>query len=99
MGEGTLARSSGHPAAAQGAGGTWHEPLWPAGSLTRTTPAAKSSGLFPSGERGRGAMGEVSKQAQGTAEGGAFASGAKGKVLQETRTENERKRQVNGFMD
>lgn len=83
----------------QGTGGTWQEPLWPAGSPTRTTPAGKSSGLTPSGECRRGAMGKVSKQHNGTAEGGAFASGARGKVLQETRTENERKRQVNGFMD
>lgn len=57
-------RSSGSPAAAQGAGGTWHKPLWPAESLIRTTPAANSSGLTPSGEHGRGAMGKVSKQAQ-----------------------------------
>lgn len=45
----------------------------------------------------------MSKQAQWHSgvltECGAFASGVKGKVLQETRTENERKRQINGFMD
>lgn len=77
-----------------GAGGTWHNPPGQQGP-SQEQPSSQELCWSPWWAR----QGQGKGEQTGTAEGGAFASGAKGKVLQETRTENERKRQVNGFMD